>query len=124
MAVRGGTYGDGGVDALHVALLDEDLHGLEAERLDLRLREGLAPLQLLDLPVQIRRPHLRLSRRRGSVPSFLSPPSFQKLPEAPPRWRATRPMLLEDSRVRKRREEEGSACGPGASMGEAGFGRL
>ena len=79
--MRGGTYGDGGVDALHVALLDEDLHGLEAERLDLRLREGLAPLQLLDLPVQIRRPHLRLSRRRGAVPSFLSPPSFQKLPK-------------------------------------------
>lgn len=48
-----GTYGDGGVDALHVALLDEDFHGLEAERLDLRLGERLAPLQLLDLPVQI-----------------------------------------------------------------------
>jgi hypothetical protein len=73
---RGGSrYRDGGVDALDVALLDEDLHGLEAERLDLRLRQRLAPLELLDLPVQIRRPH--------------GPPSsFEKLLEA---RRAPRP---------------------------------
>jgi hypothetical protein len=77
-AARGGTYGDGGIDALDVALLDEDLHGLEAERLDLRLRERLAPLQLLDLPVQIRRPHLR-RRRCGAVPPVSLP---LLLPEA------------------------------------------
>lgn len=81
-AARGGTYGNWGIDALDVALLDEDLHGLEAERLDLRLRERLAPLQLLDLPVQIRRPHLRRRRWRAVPTPSLSPPppsrSFRK----------------------------------------------
>lgn len=43
------TNRDGGVDNLDVRLLDEDLARLEAELLDLLLRDGLAPQQLLDL---------------------------------------------------------------------------
>lgn len=40
---------DGRIDDLDVRLLDEDLARLEAELLDLLLRDGLAPQQLLDL---------------------------------------------------------------------------
>lgn len=47
-------YCDGGVDTLDIALLDEDFHGLETEGLDLRLLEGLASFELLNLPVQLR----------------------------------------------------------------------
>lgn len=49
------TNRDGGVDNLDVRLLDEDLARLEAELLDLLLRDGLAPQQLLDLTAIARR---------------------------------------------------------------------
>lgn len=75
------SYGDRSVYSLNVALLDEDLNGLEAERLDLRLLQRLASLQLLDLPVQIRH------RRRPLPPRRISPS-------------AALPLSLEPSTVR------------------------
>lgn len=43
------TNGNRSIDNLDVRLLDEDLARLETELLDLLLRDGLAPQQLLDL---------------------------------------------------------------------------
>lgn len=51
---EGLAYRDRSIDALDIALLDQDFHGLETQRLDLRLLEGLASFQLLNLPVQLR----------------------------------------------------------------------
>jgi len=44
------TDGDGGVDDLDVALLDENFARFQAQPFDLFLRDGLAASQLLDLP--------------------------------------------------------------------------
>ena len=47
------TYRDRGVDPLYVGLLHEDLPGLGAQRLHLRLLDGLAPPEQLDLAVEV-----------------------------------------------------------------------
>ena len=51
-ANRNVSYRHGRINALHVALVYEDLARLLTQRLHLRLLEVLAALQLLNLPVQ------------------------------------------------------------------------
>lgn len=57
------TDRDGRIDDLDVRLLDEDLARLEAELLDLLLRDGLAPQQLLDLAASARVSRDKVSRQ-------------------------------------------------------------
>lgn len=74
------TDRDGRIDDLDVRLFDEDLARLEAELLDLLLRDGLAPQQLLDLAesrcqpffyeVSERATRTYLSRSLGILSSF------------------------------------------------------
>ena len=49
----GRDYGDGGIDALHVGLLDEEFSRLLAEGLDLVLLYADAVSQLLDVLIQL-----------------------------------------------------------------------
>lgn len=50
LAVYVSTYGDWGIDMLHVGLFHEDLSRFKTELFHLRFGDGLASLQLLDLP--------------------------------------------------------------------------
>ena len=54
------TDGHGWVNALHVALLDEDLAGLGAQLLDLAFLDDLTALELFNLPT-------RTDIRRGYI---------------------------------------------------------
>ena len=61
------AYRDRGVDPLYVGLLHEDLPGLGAQRLHLRLLDGLAPPEQLDLAVEVAVVHrVRPSRSRSA----------------------------------------------------------
>lgn len=57
------TDRDGRIDDLDVRLFDEDLARLEAELLDLLLRDGLAPQQLLDLAASARVSRYKVRRQ-------------------------------------------------------------
>lgn len=63
------THSDRRVYSLHVALLHQNLHRFETERLHLRLLERLAALQLLDLAIEVRHGATAASNSRNATPT-------------------------------------------------------